>query len=37
LCELYSEGKEICENLTFLGSSGVKNIQDIKIAFISRV
>jgi hypothetical protein len=35
LINLYPDGHEICKNLIFLGRSGVKIIQDLKIAYIS--
>ena len=31
------EGKEICENITFLGGCGVKMVEGIKIAYLSGV
>lgn len=37
LNELYPEGKEICENFTFLGKSGIKEIEGLKIAFLNGV
>ena len=37
LNELYPDGKEICENFKFLGKSGIKEIEGLKIAFLNGV
>ena len=37
LNELYPEGKEIFENLTFLGKEGIKEIQGLKIAYLNGI
>ena len=37
LNDLFPEGKEIFENFTFLGRSGIKDIQGLKIAYLNGI
>ena len=34
---LYPDGKEICKNFTFLGKQGIKDIEGLKIGYLSGV